>query len=187
MERLKKTIKSVKGSFSILFVILTFIGVLMATAFVDILIESWSMQEVQSVMDTAGVSALRVGVDETKLRVEEFYVDKDVVENEYEKLVGQLLSQSKKIKNVHFRRTIVENFTEKWGTGETTKARPQALLDSTIIIVVEGSPIFDLIPGTAELFYDSRKGSNFEVTYLGETQDGDIELAIRSVSRIVYR
>ncbi|MFF2531580.1 hypothetical protein ACFVS2_21970 [Brevibacillus sp. NPDC058079] len=183
----KQAIKSAKGSFSILFVILTFIGVLMATAFVDILIESWSMQEVQSIMDTASVSALRIGVDEAKLRVGEFKVNDNVVKHEYEKLVSMRFNDTKKIKKLSFYHTDVDLFTEKWGTGITNKARPQALLDSSVVIVVEGSPIFDLIPGTAEVFYNARANSDFEVTYLGETKDGNIELAIRSVSRIVYR
>ncbi|WPS85486.1 hypothetical protein SMD22_00050 (plasmid) [Brevibacillus halotolerans] len=187
MNQLKQTIKSAKGSFSILFVILIFIGVLMVTAFVDILIESWSMQEVQSIMDTASVSALRVGVDEAKLRVGKFEVNENIVKSEYKRLVSMRFDDSKKIKKVHFYPTQVELFTEKWGTGVTNKARPQALLDSSVVVVVEGSPTFDLIPGTAEVFYNARSNSDFEVTYLGETKDGNIELAIRSVSRIVYR
>lgn len=187
MKRLKQMLKNKKGSFSILFVILTFIGVLIVTAFVDILIESWTIEEVQSIMDTSSVSALRVGVDETKLRVGIFDVDKNIVKSKYEQLVGGLISSSKKIKSYKFVSTNVQTFTENWGTGVTTKSRPQALVDSRMIIIVEGSPTFDLIPGTAKTFYDSRSGSNFQVSYVGTTKDGNIELAIRSVSRIVYR
>ncbi|MBP1308770.1 hypothetical protein JOD82_001790 [Paenibacillus sp. 1182] len=187
MNRLKQLLKNKKGSFSILFVILIFIGVMMVTAFVDILIESWSMQEVQSVMDTSGVSALRASVDETKLRIGEFDVEKNVAISEYKKLVSMRLKDTKKIKSVHFNPIEIESFTEKWGTGETKKARPQVLLDSSVVIVVSGSTIFDLIPGTAEKFYNSRRGSDFEVSYLGTNNDGNIELAVRSVSRLVYR
>lgn len=187
MKRLKQMLKNKKGSFSILFIILTFTGVLIATAFVDILIESWTIEEVQSIMDTSSVSALRVGVNETKLRVGTFEVDKNMVESKYEQLVGGLLSTSTKIKSYRFISTKVQTFTENWGTGITTKSHPQALIDSRMVIVVEGSPTFDLIPGTAKTFYDSRSGSSFEVSYVGATKDGNIELAIRSVSRIVYR
>jgi hypothetical protein len=187
MQRLKQILKEKKGSFSILFVIITFVAVMVATAFVDILIESWSMQEVQSIMDTSGVSALRASVDETKLRLGEFEVQENVAVAQYKQLVSLRLADSKKIKSYYFYPVDVEYFTEKWGTGETVKARPQVMLDSSVIVVVSGSTVFDLIPGTAKMFYNSRKGSDFQVTYLGKTNDGNIELAIRSVSRIVYR
>lgn len=187
MNAINKFLKDNRGSFSILFVVLIFIGVMVVTFFVDMMRQTYTLQEVQSIMDTASVSALRTGVDETKLRVQIFDVDKNTVENSYKRLVTNLIDESSNISDFRFTRTKVETFTENWGTGETTKSRPQALLDSSMIITVESSPILDMIPGVEETFYDSRGGSNFEVNYMGRTQDGKVELAIRSVSRIVYR
>lgn len=187
MKVLKSFLRNTKGAFSILFVILIFIGVLIATAFMDMLVKSYTLQEVQSVMDVAGVSALQTGVDTRKLRVEIFDVDKHVVESNYKKLVSERMNESNKILSHKFVRTNVETFTETWGLGVTGKSRPQALIDSTMIIVIENSPMWDLIPGANETFYNSRDGEYFDVTYLGKTKDGKVELSIRSVSRIVYR
>ncbi|WCF11731.1 hypothetical protein NDS46_30775 (plasmid) [Paenibacillus thiaminolyticus] len=187
MNALKRFWKNRKGNFSILFVTLVFVGVLVATAFLDILFSSWSMQEIQSTMDVAGVSALRTGVDETKLRLEIFEVDKNVVENSYKRMVSNFLDNSEKIIDYRYTRTKVDSYVENWGLGVSSKARPQAIIDSSMVITVEGSSLFDMVPGAAKVFYDSRSGSNFEVKYVERTQDGDIQLAIRSVSRIVYR
>jgi len=187
MKSLKCFLRNTKGAFSILFVILIFIGVMIATAFMDMLVKSYTLQEVQSVMDVAGVSALQTGVDSRKLRVEIFDVDKNVVESNYKRLVSERMNESQKIINYRFVRTTVETFNENWGLGITGKSRPQALIDSTMVIVVENSPMWDLIPGANETFYNSRDGEFFDVTYLGTTQDGQVELSIRSVSRIVYR
>lgn len=188
MNALKRFWNNKKGNFSILFVTLVLISVLVVTAFVDILKESWSIQEVQSIMDVAGVSALRTGVDETKLRVEIFKVDTNLVESKFNQMVSNELEGSEKIVDYRFVRTKVKQYApENWGLGQTSKARPQAMIDSTMVITVEASPTFDMIPGTAKVFYDSKSQSDFEVTYNGRTQDGKIELTIRSVSRIVYR
>lgn len=187
MNALKRFLKNTKGNFSILFVILVMIAVLVVAAFLDIVSRSWTIQEVQSVMDVAGVSALRTGVDETKLRLEQFDVDANVVESSYIRMITNQLEGSSKINDFRFIRTKVTKYNENWGMGQASKARPQAMIDSTVIITVEANPLFDLIPGTARWFYDSKSQTNFQVTYNGQTQDGEVELTIRSVSRIVYR
>lgn len=187
MNRVARFIKNTKGSFAILFVILTFIGVLVATAFIDILKESWTLQEVQSIMDTSGVSALRAGIDEQKLRIEEFEINEFAVKTTFMNLTQQLFANSKNIYHVTYLPIEVEVFKDNWGIGGVNKQHWQALLDSTIIIQVDGSPVFDLFPNLKKTFYDSRDGRDFDVTYKGTTQDGKIELAVRSVSRIVYR
>lgn len=187
MDKVICFLKNKKGSFSIMFVILTFIGVLVVTAFIDIMKESWTLQEVQSIMDTAGVSALRTGVDEQKLRLEVFEVNEYAVKTTYMNLTEQLFANSKNIHHVTYLPIKVEVFKDNWGIGGVNQQHWQALLDSTIIIHVDGSPVFDLFPNLKKTFYDSRSGRNFDVTYQGTTQDGKIELAVRSVSRIVYR
>lgn len=168
-------------------VIITFIGIILAIGFTDILMRSFTIQEVQSTMDVAGVSALQIGVDQTKLRVEIFDVDEHVVESEYERMVSEILSQGDRIQSFHFIRTDVEQFTSNFGIGGTGKSRPQARLDSQMVIVVDNSQLFDLIPGAYKTFYDSKDGEYFDVNFNGITEDGNVELIVRSVSRVVYR
>lgn len=187
MKKCKQFWLNVKGAFSIWFAILAFLGVLTITALGDVLVRGYVINEVQSIMDVAGTSALQSGVDQTKLRLEIFEVNKNVVESNYKAMVSQELNRFPKIAGYQFLDTDVEVFNENWGLGQSSKSRPQAMLDSTMVIVVEGSPVFDLIPGANQWFYHSKSNSYFDVSYIGKTNDGKVELLVRSVSRIVYR
>lgn len=187
MKRIAQLIKNNQGFFSVLFVIITLIGVMVAAAFVDILKHLWVLQEVQSIMDTAGVSALRMGVDDQRLRIEEFVVNEQAVKTNYVNLTRSLFENSRNIYNVTYLPITVEVFRDNWGIGGVNKAHWQALLDSTVILEVDGSPYYDLYPILTRTFFNARSGRDFQVTYRGVTGDGRIELAVRSVSRIVYR
>jgi len=187
MKKCKRFWFNVKGAFSIWFAILAFLAVLIITALGDALVRGYVINEVQSIMDVAGTSALQTGVDQTKLRLEIFEVNKNVVESNYKAMVSEELNRSQKIAGYRFLDTEIEVFNENWGLGQSSKSRPQAMLDSTMVIVVEGSPVFDLIPEAYQWFYNSRGNSYFNVSYIGQTNDGKVELLVRSVSRIVYR
>lgn len=188
-------LKKKDGAFSIIAVLVVFIACMVGIGFTDMLIRSYTMNELQSIMDTSGVSALQQGVDRVKLRIEEFDVDEHVVESVYKDLVTKRIDDSERILDYQFVRTKVDLMLEgdelnkwgKWGVGYSSKKHPQARLDSTMIIVVGNSHVFDMVPGLYRTFYDSRNDTNFAVTYMGKTEDGNVELAVRSVSRIVYR
>lgn len=179
--------KDVRGSFSIIFVIVAFVGALTITAFVDMLSRSFLIGEVQSMMDIAGTTALRMGVDEVYLRAEEFRFNRNEVEIRYRQMIDEQLRNSPKILNYKFVDLDVSAFNSTFGLGETRKSRWQGMIDSTIMVQIEQSPVFDLIPGVSESFYDARSSTYFHVSYAGQTEDGRVELLVRSVTRIVYR
>lgn len=187
MKRLWKERHKKEGSFALLFVILCFIAVLVITGFIDILRQSHLMNESQSVMDVASITALRAGVDEERLRVEELVVDEGVVISGYKKAVKETMESYGDVLDVRFVKTKTEVYKEKWGTGVTGKERDQVLLDSTIILTVKSSIVFDTLPMLADRYYDARSNEEFYVTYLGQDEDGRMEISIRSVSRLVYR
>lgn len=186
-----------KGGFSLLYVIVIFIAMLIAIGFLDILSRNFHMNELQSSMDIAGVSALQKGVDETKLHVGfrdengqllDNIIDVHAVESTYKQFVRDFLNDSNEIIDYRFVKTDVEfDPNSTYGLGQTSKGRPQALIDSTVVIVVDNSQMFDLVPGAYKTYYDSKDGTFFDVNFLGTTEDGKVELMIRSVSRIVYR
>lgn len=206
MIGLKKFVSNKKGSFSIVFVILCLIGVILATGFLEILQKSYQINELQSMMDVAGTSALTTGVDQDSLRTgfedknngntQDFAVDTVVVENTFKQLMRTRLNNAQSIKSYEFRNVKAVPITEKtnktlydskWGLGQSNKKHPQAVLDSTIIITMESQPMFDVLAGDTDTFFDAKTNSNFTVTYLGSAGDGLSELAVRSVTRLVYR
>lgn len=187
LEQMKKFNQDTKGGMSILWVIIVLVAVILATGFMNVLEKAWTLNEAQSIMDIAGVSALQAGVDQQKLRVEIFDVDEHVVKNKYEQLIHRRFADNPKIVDYRFIELDVEKFEENWGLGQTSKPRRQAVLKNTMFIVIENVPTLDLLEGGSQTFYDARSSADFTVTYIGETEDGHDELLVRSVTRVVYR
>jgi hypothetical protein len=187
MKKVKSFFSKKEGTFAILYVILIFVGILVIVGFTDVLVRNYTIDEVQSNMDVSGVSALQAGVDKTKLRVGKFEVDDHAVISKYKQMMQNQLKNADKIKSFTFVRTKVELYNSDFGLGNTNRKRPQALIDSTMVIVVDSSQMFDLIPGAYQSYYNSFDDSTLDVNYLGKNDDGKVELSIRSVSRIVYR
>lgn len=187
-NRLREFLRKKDGGFPIIFVILIFVGCMVAVGFTDLLVRNYTMDEVQSKMDVAGISSLQSGVNTEKLRVQEFVVDKALVKNNYMTMMRQTMQNSDKIKDYKFYgEPKVDVINSKFGIGNSSQNRPQAIIDSTMIIVVDSSQVFDLIPGAYDRYYNSKDGQYFDVKYNGKNEDGKVELSVRSVSRLVYR
>ncbi|PLS19682.1 hypothetical protein CVD28_04515 [Bacillus sp. M6-12] len=189
MKNIKKFLKDQKGAFSILFVILAFISVLIITWSMDVLKQSYTISEVQGIMDVAGVSALNYSVDKESLRGEEFIYSEDAVRTKYHDIIEKRIhaggSQNISYKQVRIRRVDYKYTNE--GLGERTKPAHQLWLDSYMVVRVKTSQVFDLFPSLEKQFYDSFDKNNFDISVTGQTEDGKTELVIRSVSRLVYR
>lgn len=203
---MKKLLLDKRGAMSIWYVILLLMATLVMAGFVDILRQSYSMNEVQSVMDTAGVAALTSNVRTEELKKWERYyktkqygdvstspkpdiekfVNKRGVEGTFKTLVKEDLSKLNTIDDVDYLRVKTENFESNYGLGQSSRSLPQSTIDTTVLVRVDSTPIFDLFPAMAKDFYDSRSNEEFTVSYIGETQDGKTELAIRSFSRVIY-
>lgn len=187
MGKIKSFLKNKKGSFSILFVIISFTALLIITAFSDILKESYIINEVQGIMDVAGVSALNASVDKETLREEEFVYDEDMLISVYHQIINQRINAGNVITYKKLLKTEVRHEKSSKGLGEASKVSDQLWLDSVMLVRVKTSNMFDLFPSLQRKFYDSKNNSTFTITVNGQTEDGETELIIRSVSRLVYR
>lgn len=187
MKRINNFLKNKKGNFSIIFVILAFIALLIITATTDIMRQAYVLNEAQGIMDVAGVSAIRGAVDEESLRGEEFIFSNDYAVAKYREIVDSRFKETSIIK---FKDLEVEDIHYEYsseGLGQNAKEAHQVWMDSYMVVRVKSSPIFDLLPSLEKQFYKSYNRGNFSVTATGLTEDGESELIIRSVSRVVYR
>jgi len=188
MRNIKKLRNKEDGAFSILFVILTLIAVLFVVGYIDMMKQSYVLNEVQGVMDISGVSALQAGVDKEKLRQEEFVYSEDRILSAFYELVYKGINTGD---TISYRKLTNVEVTEKppsvWGLGQTSKARHQLFLDSTMILRIKTSSQFDTITNKEKEYFDSKNNQMMTVTFNGTTGDGETELIVRSVSRLVYR
>lgn len=187
MKKINHFIKDQKGAISILFVIFAFIALLIITATIDILKESYVINEVQGIMDVAGVSALNASVDKESLRGEKLVYSEDVLKSTYHKIIRERINTEGVITYRNILKTEVLHKVSNTGLGQVSKAKEQLWLDSIMVIRVKTSTVFDLFPSVQKNYYDSKSNSNFSVEVAGETEDGETELIIRSVTRLVYR
>ncbi|MFJ8531403.1 hypothetical protein [Bacillus sp. NPDC094106] len=203
-QKIKQILKNTKGVLSILVVITVFIVLLAITAFSDIATKSWTVNEIQSIMDTSGINALQATVDTHKLRDEIFSIDnkneidtgdKSVNLSDYERKISAKYKQeirkyvktNKTIVNFDVEQVKVDFGNDTWGLGESQKKRPQIVLDTVSKVRIKNSSYFDNLGGLSKDMYSARNDSNFTVTYNGQKEDGTVELIIRSVTRMVYR
>lgn len=213
IELLKSKTSNKRGAFSILMVVLTLILVTALTAYMDILNQKWTLNEVQTVMDTAGINTLQNQVNNAALRAEilsldagnnisdQDYADRSkgtFTPSEQQKYKSDMAIyyKSELEKQIKDRTNITEYEVERvditfsyddWGLGKTTKKLPQITLDAVVRMRVEQSGVFDNSIGVRRTMYSARNNANFTVTYNGKTDDGQTELIVRSVTRLVYR
>lgn len=214
MKRVKHILKNEKGAYSILAAIFIVVMALCLTAFIDILSQKWALNEVQTVMDAAGVNTLQNQVNNKALRAEILSLSSsqtDITEEDYADVSDQTFTPAeqerykqemrayynaeiaRQIQNVD---RVVEYDVERvditfsydnWGLGETTRKLPQVTLDAVVRMRVKTTPFFDENEQVSKTLYSSRNNQNFTVTYNGQREDGLSELIVRSVTRLVYR
>lgn len=140
--------------------------------------------ERREIKERAIRNKLQVAVDEKYLAM---------IEEEYKK---ELFSQVKlndtissaKISNID----VTFDYTNKGlGKGNTfdqkSNARPQFVIDSVVQLEVKTSNQFDTGANYTSQVFSSFNSSNFEVTVIDKPKDGKQTLAVRSVTRLVYR
>lgn len=188
MNRVKLALTNKKGSFSMLFVILCFVGVLLISGFIDILFKTYSINEVQGIMDNAGVSALRAGVNETKWRVEELEINETVVKNKFHELVNKSLSRSGAVVDYEMRpKVIPPNSPELKKLGIPNGERDQYFLVAEARVKYDSDPMIDTVAFASLKYYNFFNKRGEEIRYEGVTEDGYAEVVVRSVSRLVLR
>lgn len=186
-QRMKRFLKEETGSFSIWYVLLSLIGVLIVAGMFTIFNKSFLLNETQSIMDIAGVSALQANVNQEELRHNQLVVNPIETKRTYRSLINKGLSTYPDIHSYQIKELEVVEVNDTFGLGQATKKRQQVLLKSTILLKVTAMPMVDSFTFSQRMFYDAQSDRYFTVQYNGKSEDGETELIVRSVSRIVYR
>lgn len=196
MKRWKKK----EGAISLWMVIVILIAVMLFSGLFEMTQRSFAIAEVQSIMDTAGVTALASNVSEDELsKWERYYrtgankpdiddfVNQESAIRRYTQLVSQDSDDLGMVNSLQHARKEIQAYEDAHGTGTDTRVRPQVEIDSVVILRVDSHPFFDMSKRFSEWFYTSRSDERFTISYIGSAGDGEVEIAIRSVTRVVYR
>lgn len=194
--------KSKKGAYSVITVMLVLILVLSFTAYTDILTKSYTLNEVQQRLDTAGLNTLNDSIDTERLVLEELALDENnrvgrnsglttnfenKIKRSYEREVYDQLRTNGKLKNVQVRRVDVTMENSNFGTGSNQETAPQLTLSSVVYIEVAQSSSFDLGGTNTKAFYDARSGNDISFEIVDREKDGATGLLVRSSTRVIYR
>lgn len=214
MRKMKALLKSERGAYSIITAILVITLVSCLAAYVDIVNMRWALNEVQTVMDASGVNTLQNQVNNKALRAEILSLSssaKDITDQDYADVSkGTFTKKEQEYYKAEMREyyhrelarqmEFVEKITEydvervditfsydEWGLGETGRPLPQVTLEAVVRMRVATTPFFDVYDQVSKTMYSSRNNANFTVTYSGVAGDGQTELIVRSVTRLVFR
>lgn len=191
MNKIKKILNK-KGVISINYVIVVFICTILILGFISILNKTMSINEVQGVIDMAGVGALREGIDETQWRLEELVIDESLARNKFREMVYEVIPQTGAGLIRRFEIDEVNIYPPDSpyikSLGITDGERDQYFLESIATATYRSEPIVDLVAFHAVNYFDFFRTNNYSsVMVSGTTNDGDVEVIIRSVTRLVYR
>jgi hypothetical protein len=202
-----KNLKNQKGSFAIISAVLVFVVILAISAYSDMITKRWTINEVQSVMDASGSNTLKKTVDLDYLRAEILATDennsadtnqnpentvkatdyKNKIKQEYVKELKSQIATNDTITELDVQTVEVSFDYDTFGLGESEKPRPQISLDAVTKMKVNSHEFMDNLDGMTADIYSSRNNNTFTVEYAGRTADGQVELVVRSVTRLVYR
>jgi len=182
---MKRFLKDTRGNFSIIFTILAMIAVSVIVAMSGILRQNFVLNEVQGVMDMAGVGALRMSVELEPAKEDEFIFKHEVAESYFNQTMDKHIQPGSYIKYTNSQVIDINNSLYESGPGAIGYSR-QVWMDTVTMIRVESSFLFDLFPGLEKRFYDAYSDENFTVSLGGIREDGQRELIIRSVSRVIF-
>lgn len=202
-----KRLQNEKGSFAIIGAVLIFVVILAISAYSDMITKRWTINEVQSIMDASGSNALKNTVDLGYLRAEIFALDennqadinnnpertvkstdyKNKVKTAYIAELQSQVSTNQTITELDVQTVDVTFEYDTFGLGESEKERPQITLDAVTKLKVKSTEWMDVMEGMSAEIYSSRNNQTFTVEYGGKSADGQVELIVRSVTRLVYR
>lgn len=211
---MKSKLKNQRGAYAIMATILILTMATVMMGYIDILNKKWAVNEVQTMMDSAGINTLQNQVNNRALRAEIISLDPNAdnisggdyantntngfTASEQQKYrsdmalyytneIDRQIREGTLITDYDVERVDVTFSYDNWGLGTTTRAVPQITLDSVVRIKVKTTGMFDDLMSISRTMYSARNNANFTVTYNGSAGDGETELIIRSVTRLVYR
>ena len=178
-----------KGSMSILYVILILTAAIMILGFMSIIMKSITMNEIQGILDTSGVAALRYGVDDVAWRAEELIVDKSMAKSKFIELVNRNITPGKLIKDFKLKEVNIYSSEEvPRSLGISGGSRDQYFLEAIAMATYKSEPMVDAATFNGIRFFDFLRTNKKEgVSVSGKAGDGNVEVIIRSVSRLVMR
>ncbi len=198
MTRIFKKLKEQNGEISILFVIISLVLVLYITSELKLFEEQNALDEVQSILDMTGVSTLERVIDIRLLKDELFGIDTNnqMGISDANKVLSGYEDQIKKEykKSLKFNEKIIESYNidvqdvyfENSTWGKKGKS-PQIILETIVTIKLKvGIGLTDQQTRQLDSFFSSKRGSSIEVVNYGTTEDGIVELTLRSTVRSVY-
>lgn len=202
IEKKMKESKKKKGAYSVITVMLCLIMVMSFSAYTDIMTKSYTLNEVQQRLDTAGLNTLNDSVDTERLALEELALDENnrvgkngglttnfqnKISRSYEQEVYRQLKTNDTLKRIQVRKVDVTMDKTDFGTGANRESVPQLTLSSIVYIEVSQSSTFDLGGTNTKEFYDARSGSNISFELVDQEKDGVTGLLVRSSTRVIYR
>lgn len=174
-----------EGSFSIWFTMLAFIMVMVISASLGGFQKLRAINEIQGVIDVAGVSALRAGVDENAWRDETLVIDQSIVYNTFKKLIDiENLKSTTQAKDITMQQKIV---TEKSSNFTDKKERQEVYLVTDTYMTFEHIQFLDNVVMTTLTYYDFFDNKEAQITFSGTAKDGTKEVLVRSISRLTLR
>lgn len=186
-----KRINNERGDISLLPVITTFIFLSVFVFMVNIMYLNLAKNEIQGIMDNSGVIALRYAVDETEWRLENIVVDKSIAKNKYRKLLSEQISAgpNNSIKKFDLVTLNVYGPDEVHRLGIAPGGgQGQYYLEAVANVSYRSSGRnADVGTNASNTFYNFFTNQEETRSNSGEVEDGEGELVIRSVSRLVLR
>lgn len=180
-----------KGATSILWVILIFISIIIISGFIGIMTKTLVINEIQGIIDTSGVAALRYSVDEPRLRSEEeMYVDSGMAIAKFKELVTNQLSDYKgtMINDYRFESIRVLEDKDTALIGGKLQGKNEFFLEAVIIVDYKLESMIDGATIHAVPFFDFLySGEESSVSVVDAEGDGTGNVVIRTVSRLALR
>lgn len=183
-------LKDKSGVISVLFVIAIFITAIIAMAFVSIGNKLIAINEVQGIMDIAGVMALRSAIDETEWRLENLVVDKSEARNAFinttNSSVGEYVGSDKLLKD--FKLQSVRVYEHDETKVKSLQGKNAYYLEATGVATYSTYSFVDRATMHVVSFFDFLTMDDYSsVAVGGRNEDGDVEVVVRTVSRLNLR
>lgn len=211
LKQKKQPLKNEKGYFSLLYLVVILIAIVGFVTFANITVHSYVLREVQGIMDTSALNALRMSVSSELLKDEYLgvmngsdssekeqmnltdssgisgYVQSQV-RHAYQTELNQYLKTSNYLESIAIRQADVYFEKGTHGVGTSTE-RVYIVLDSVVDVLLEqlGSENYG---GT---FYNRQYSSameedgSFQIISSTPAEDGKVQIVVRSVTKLTYR
>jgi hypothetical protein len=137
--KLSKLTRNKTGSFSILFVILIFVLVVMIDFFVNILIFKTTINEIEGLVNSSADSAIRFSIDSASHRSNRYELDEYQLRIKFEDLVSYSLRDISYINREDIVRVYIDNInTSTTGIGDGNRLRYQTTADFVVELNISG-------------------------------------------------